>query len=134
MITKAQSDRRIIKRIVFGYSLDNFPGALIIGQHTLQRKLERAGFDVSVSFCPLSDLSADTDILIVAPELVPAACQAAPHSHVQIVEDFINHPAYDELIEQLQSGKEWTAARLADRPAATEEGKIFKYRGYERID
>ncbi len=132
-MTAAPSSPRRLRRIAFGYTLDNFPGALIVGQHQLTRKLERAGFDVAVSFCPLNDLPADTDILIVAPELVPAACQAAPHSHVQIVENFINHPAYDELIEQLQAGKEWMAARLADRPV-TEGGKILHYRGYERID
>ncbi len=124
---------RILKRIVFGYSADCFPGQLIVGHNQLKRKLVRAGFDVTVSMAPLKDLPPDVDILFVPPELAEAARPAASHCQVEVLETFLNHPLYDALIKKLD-GTEWIARRLTDHPPAEESGQIVRYRGYERIE
>ncbi len=124
---------RILKRIVFGYSADCFPGQLIVGHNQLKRKLVRAGFDVTVSMAPLKDLPPDVDILFVPPELAEAARPAASHCQVEVLETFLNHPLYDALLKQLEEGRDWTAAKLEPAPA-DESGQIVRYRGYERIE
>lgn len=124
---------RVLKRIVFGYSVDCFPGTLIIGHNQLKRKLIRAGFDVTVSMAPLKDLPPDVDILFVPPELAEAARQVACHCQVEVLETFLNHPLYDTLINKLD-GTEWVARRLTEHPPEAESGQIVRYRGYERIE
>ena len=125
---------RLIRRIVFGYTVDSFPGMLILGQHQLKRKIERAGFDILVTFLPLDDLPSDTDILFVLPALEQMARRAVPDSIVYVVEDFVNNPEYDQVIEKLLVGTDWTAKQLSDRPPEDEGGEIVRYRGYERLE
>ncbi|MBI1800728.1 MAG: hypothetical protein HYR71_03755 [Chloroflexi bacterium] len=125
---------RPLKRIVFGYTLDGFPGLLIVGYNQLKRKLERARFDIAMSLCPLSDLPAEVDVLFVPAELAEAARQAAPASRIEALDSFMNHPAYNLLIQQLVEGREWTALKRPAEPPSDEEGYIVRYRGYERIE
>lgn len=127
------SNRHVFKRIVFGYSLDFFPGSLLLGHHQLKRMIERAGFDLSVLMSPLSDVPPDTDLLFVVSELEQAARQAAPHARVEVVEDFVNHPAYERLIKELEAGTTIIARKIDERERK-ERAKILHYRGYERLD
>ncbi|MBI5653762.1 MAG: hypothetical protein HZC40_25430 [Chloroflexi bacterium] len=125
---------RSIKRIVFGYTHDFFPGALILGHNQLKRMIARAGFDIAVSFAPLSDLPAPVDILFVPAELAQVARTAAPSSQIQAIENFVNAPAYDQLIQQLNAGIAMRASRLSERVESDAEKNIVRYRGYERIE
>jgi PTS system mannitol-specific IIC component len=123
---------RTLRRIVFAYSLDFFPGSLIIGCNQLRRKVERAGFDVAVSTYPIESLPADADFIFVPAELEIQTRAAAPEAVVEPLETLLNHPAYNRLIEQLEQGTHWTAPHRVDVPEA--EGKTVQYRGYQRID
>jgi len=125
---------RLVKTIVFGYTLDYFPGPLIVGYNQLKRKLQRAGFAVSVRLCPLSDLPSDVSIIFTPLELADQAAQAAPHSRIIALESFLNQPSYNALVEQLKEGREWTAARVSTHARSDDEGQIVNYRGYERIE
>ncbi len=125
---------RVLKRIVFGYSVDSFSGLQIVGYNQFKRMLARAGFDIAVSLAPLNDLAPDVDILFVSPNLAEPARQAAPRSRVEVLENFVNHPIYERMIQQLTDGQEWTAARLSERRSAEDGGEIVRYRGYERIE
>ena len=122
-----------LRRIAFGYTLDAFPGNLIVACHQLKRKLERAGFSVVVATCPLSALPPDTDIVFVPEALAEAARQAAPQCRIEVLDHLLNHPAYNALVAQLAEGGEWSAERLA-APADPDAGEIQTYRGYERVD
>jgi mannitol-specific phosphotransferase system IIBC component len=121
-----------VRRIVFGYDIDFFPGLLIVGCNQLKRKLERAGFDVRVGTFPLDHLPPDTDIIFVPSELDAMARKAAPQCRIESLDSLLNHPAYNQLVEQLERGTEWTAPPLAAH--SDEEGQIMQYRGYQRID
>lgn len=123
---------RCVKRIVFGYTVDCFPGLLIVGCNQLKRKIERAGFDVAVSMEPLTALPTDTDILCVPPELLKAA-QQTTDCRIEVIDHYLNHPTYNTVIAQLKAGHEWTAARRSERMTSADDGEIMTYRGYERI-
>ena len=125
---------RILKRIVFGYTVDFFPGNLILGYNQLKRMLARAQFDVKVNLAPLNDLPPHTNIVFVPPELVETARRAAPSCQIEALASFLNDPHYDALIRQLEEGTEWTAAKIADQTSAEDSGEIVNYRGYERIE
>jgi len=124
---------RLVRRIVFGYTYDAFPGLLIIACSQLKRKLERAGFAVRVETAPLADLPGDTDIVFVPRDLEREARAAAPQCRIEALDDLLNHPSYNVLVDQIADGSEWTAAQTAP-PADPAAGSIQTYRGSLRID
>ena len=126
------SSPRVLRRVVVGYSVDYFPGALIIAHHSLQAKLARAGYAVAVTLAPLHDLPEGVDILLTPPELAEAARAAAPHAVHVSLDSHAHHPFYDQLVAELAAGQVWTAERPAERPAG--QGEVVVYRGYERVD
>ena len=129
----SSGDRPVtVRRIVFGYDIDFFPGLLIVGCNQLKRKIARAGFDVAVGTFPLDGLPPDVDIIFVPSELAAAAQKMAPQCRIESLDSFLNHPAYNRLVEQLGQGVEWTARRKV--PQNDDEGQIVQYRGYQRID
>lgn len=133
-MTVAPPNPRVVRRIAFGYALDFFPGTLILGFNQLKHMLERAGFATTVSMSPLGDLPLDADIILVPRELLEGARKVAPNSRVEGLDSFLDHPIYRRLIGELESGQEWTAARLTQRPSEEGEGQVVRYRGYQRID
>jgi mannitol-specific phosphotransferase system IIBC component len=133
-MTVAPPNPRVVRRIAFGYALDFFPGTLILGFNQLKHMLERAGFAATVSMSPLSDLPLDADIILVPRVLLEGARKVAPNSRVEGLDSFLDHPIYRSLIEELESGQEWTAARLTQHPSEEGEGQVVRYRGYQRID
>ena len=126
------SSPRLLRRVVIGYTVDYFPGSLIIAHHTLQAKLARAGYAVAVTLAPLHDLPEGVDILLTPPQLAEAARAVAPDAVHVSLETFAHHPFYDRLVEELAAGQAWTAARPVERPAG--QGEVVVYRGYERVD
>ena len=124
---------KVIRRIVFGYTVDCFPGPLIVGCNQMKRKVERAGFDIAVSMEPLSELPPETDVLFVPLELAELAQQIAPQCRIEALDNFLNHPLYNALIAQLKEGREWSAAQRTAHVTNEEEGYIATYRGYQRI-
>ncbi len=88
-------------KIAFGFTLDVFPGPLILGYNQVKHKLAEAGVHASVSLTALADLPADVDVVFVPPELAEAARLAAPHAHVEALDNFLNHPGYNALVQDL---------------------------------
>ena len=124
----------LIRRIVFGYTLDNFPGAIVLGHHQLKRMVARAGFAIKVTLAPLTDLPPDTDLLFIPPELESVAHSLLAPERIHIVEEMVNHPSYARLIENLVEGVAITAARRDDPTAAENAGNIITYRGNQRVE
>lgn len=127
------SSPRALRRVVVGYTVDYFPGSLILAHHTLQAKLARAGYAVAVTLAPLHDLpEGGVDILLAPSTLAEEARRAAPDAYHVSLETFAHHPFYDQLLDELAAGRVWTAERISERPAG--QGEIMVYRGYERVD
>ncbi|MFQ5856444.1 MAG: hypothetical protein ACE5LU_12450 [Anaerolineae bacterium] len=123
---------RLVKKIVFGYE-SALPASLVVGAEQLKKKIQRAGLKVSVVYHPLYDLPEDTDVILVAEELAETAQQRAPDAQVIPLKQFVNSPAYGELMTRLLEGVE-LRAETQDATEQTSRPKTVKYRGYHRID
>jgi len=72
---------------------------LIIGYHQFKNKIADAGIQATVRMLPLGDLPPGVDVLFVPRELAAAAALAAPHSRIEVLDTFQNHPVYNSLVE-----------------------------------
>jgi mannitol-specific phosphotransferase system IIBC component len=131
---KARPGPQLLRRIVFGYTVDCFPSQLILGHNRLKRMLERAGYNINVSMCPLDDIPLGADIVFVPKQLEEQAHRTAAHGQVRACEDFVNQPMYDDLIKLLGEGRKWTAPLIVQDSQDDSTGKIKRYRGYEQIE
>lgn len=124
---------RLVKRVVIGYQLPSMPSFLMQGLLLLRNKLARAGFQVEVALCPLSQLSPDTDLLFVPAELVdPARQVVSPEIQViPLTATRAQQPAYNELLARLKAGQELYA--LPIEPSAPADQTTVRYRGYTRL-
>jgi PTS system mannitol-specific IIC component len=73
-------------------------GSSVVGSAVLRRKLEQAGLSVPVEHCALTELPADAQVAICQRSLAERVQQIAPRARVYAVDDYINAPAYDEVI------------------------------------
>src|SRR5205823_2353410 len=64
---------RVVRRVVCSYKLGWLPGDWLQTWRRLDRVFARANLKVKATLAPLEDLPADTDILVVPPELREAA-------------------------------------------------------------
>lgn len=124
---------KLIRKIGFGYALDLMPASLLVGYHQLRKKLEQAGFDIKVALVPLNEMPPDLDLLFVPKELEGKAVKALSSEQILVLDNFVNHPFYSDLVKRLNEGKEICAPR-AEEKRAKEESTIVRYRGYERIE
>jgi PTS system mannitol-specific IIC component len=77
-------------------------GSSVIGAAVLRRKLEQAGFKVPVEHCALSALPPDAQVAVCQRSLSERVRQIAPRARVYAVDDYINAPAYDEVVRSLR--------------------------------
>ena len=127
---------RLIKKAAVAYDLNALPPALIRSYSVLRRKLERAGFRIEVVMRPLSQLPPDVDVLFVADELVESARQILPEARVMLLDlTQVHQPAFDELLQQLNSGQALYALRVeaGDDQADASRRVIVRYRGNEKL-
>ncbi len=95
----APEDSRPRRTIVFGFTLDVFPGLLIVGYNQMKHKVAEAGINARVSMSALGDLPPGVDVLFVPPELEQVARAAAPGARVEVLDNFLNYPGYNTLVE-----------------------------------
>ena len=127
---------RLVKKVAVAYDLNALPLTLIRNFSVLRRKLERAGFKIEVVMRPLTQLPPDVDVLFVPDVLVESARQAMPGARVMpLALTEARPPAFDELLQQLDSGQELYALRVegeSDQPNAPRR-IVVRYRGHERL-
>jgi PTS system mannitol-specific IIC component len=73
-------------------------GSSVVGSAVLRRKLEQAGLNVAVEHCALTELPPDAQLAICQRSLAERVQQIAPRARVYPVDDYINAPAYDEVL------------------------------------
>jgi PTS system mannitol-specific IIC component len=76
-------------------------GSSVMGQSILQRKLSHARLDVHLDHAPLSELPRTAEIVIAHRSLASRIRELAPDARVYAVDQFINSPVYDEVIQDL---------------------------------
>ncbi len=91
-----------INKIIF--ACDAGMGSSAMGASVLRNMVKKAGVDVPVTNSAINNLKDDPQALVVTQvELVERAKQKAPSSEFVTVENFMNSPRYDEVVERMKN-------------------------------
>jgi PTS system mannitol-specific IIC component len=80
-------------------------GSSLIGANQLKKRVKDAGLGIQVIHSPVNQIPADTDVVIAHEGLAARARSAAPNAVVLSFRNFLNNPASDLLVRQLQAGQ-----------------------------
>ncbi|WP_340537334.1 PTS mannitol transporter subunit IICBA [Nocardioides sp. GXZ039] len=87
-----------INRIIF--ACDAGMGSSAMGASVLRKKIKDAGFgEVSVTNLAIANLKDDVDLVVTHEDLTARAEQRTPSAAHVSVENFMNSPRYDEIVE-----------------------------------
>ena len=89
-----------IKNITF--ACDAGMGSSAMGASILKNKIKKANLEVNVTHTSISNLPDNSEIVITHQDLTPRAKEKLPNAHHISVDNFLDSPAYDELIEKLK--------------------------------
>ncbi|WP_422116697.1 PTS sugar transporter subunit IIA [Brachybacterium sp. UNK5269] len=107
-----------IKRIAF--ACDAGMGSSAMGATVLRKKVRAAGFDdIEVTNKAISSLSDEWDVVVTQKELTDRARQRTGSAVHVSVDQFMNSPRYDEVVDLVQQRNSGAAAG-GDAPAAVE--------------
>ncbi|MGJ7036140.1 PTS mannitol transporter subunit IICB [Anoxybacillus eryuanensis] len=90
-----------VKKIVF--ACDAGMGSSAMGASIMRNKVQKAGLDIEVTNTAINQLPADADVVITHQNLTDRAKEKLPNAYHVSVENFLNSPKYDELIEMLKN-------------------------------
>ncbi|MGP4075379.1 PTS mannitol-specific transporter subunit IIBC [Halobacillus sp. K22] len=93
-------DAAKVDKIIF--ACDAGMGSSAMGASLLKNKFKKAGIDINVTNMAINDLPQDVDIVITHKDLTERAKQKVPSAHHVSVDNFLNSPKYDELVEELK--------------------------------
>ncbi|MCY9276174.1 PTS mannitol transporter subunit IICB [Bacillus haynesii] len=89
-----------VGKIIF--ACDAGMGSSAMGASILKNKVKKAELDIDVSNTSINNLPEDADIVITHKDLTERAKAKLPNARHISVENFLNSPKYDELINQLK--------------------------------
>jgi mannitol PTS system EIICBA or EIICB component len=89
-----------VKSIIF--ACDAGMGSSAMGAGILRNKVKKADLDIAVSNMAINNLPADAKVVITHKDLTERAQKKVPTAYHISVENFLNSPKYDELLEKLQ--------------------------------
>jgi mannitol PTS system EIICBA or EIICB component len=99
-----------IQRIVF--ACDAGMGSSAMGASVLRNKIKKAGFtDVDVQNVAIANLTDDVDLIVTHQDLTPRAQTMSPSAQHVSVDNFMNSPQYDAIVEQLKTTNTQRASR-----------------------
>jgi PTS system mannitol-specific IIC component len=92
---------QLVSNIVF--ACDAGMGSSAMGASVLRNKLKKAGVEgVTVTNQAIANLKGDADLVITHKDLTDRARQKSPNSQHVSVDNFMNSPKYDEVVDQVQ--------------------------------
>lgn len=98
---EARSRRAPIHHIVF--ACDAGMGSSAMGASVLRNKIKKAGFDdVTVVNVAIANLTDDVDLIVTHQDLTPRAETMAPSAQHVSVDNFLNSPKYDAIVDELR--------------------------------
>ncbi|SDN85128.1 PTS mannitol transporter subunit IICB [Alkalicoccus daliensis] len=89
-----------VRRIIF--ACDAGMGSSAMGASIMRDKIKKAGLDIDVKNTSISNLPEDADIVITHKDLTPRAQEKRPDADHISVENFLNSPKYEQLVERLK--------------------------------
>ncbi|MEQ7683315.1 PTS mannitol transporter subunit IICB [Bacillus velezensis] len=90
-----------VSRIIF--ACDAGMGSSAMGASILRNKVKKADLDIDVTNTSINNLPNDADIVITHKDLTDRAKAKLPQAVHISVDNFLNSPKYDELIEKLKN-------------------------------
>lgn len=84
------------------FACDAGMGSSAMGAGILRNKVKKAGLDTKVSNMAIANLPKDAKLVITHKDLTDRARKQVPTAHHISVENFLNSPKYDELMDQLK--------------------------------
>src|SRR5699024_5512724 len=112
-----------IEKIIF--ACDAGMGSSAMGASLLKKKFQKADLDIFVTNTAINDIPADADIVITHKDLTDRAKAKIPDAEHISVENFLNSPKYDELVNRLTE-EEPEAATEAPTSAESPNADINK--------
>src|SRR5699024_7416849 len=112
-----------IEKIIF--ACDAGMGSSAMGASLLKKKFQKADLDIFVTNTAINDIPADADIVITHKDLTDRAKAKIPDAEHISVENFLNSPKYDELVNRLTE-EEPEAATEAPTSAESPKADINK--------
>src|SRR5699024_9165438 len=115
-----------VEKIIF--ACDAGMGYSAMGASLLKKKFKKADLDIFVTNTAINDIPADADIVITHKDLTDRAKAKIPDAEHISVENFLNSPKYDELVNRLTEDDTAVAtesATPAESPKADVEKVIF---------
>ncbi len=95
-------DTRVITNVVF--ACDAGMGSSAMGASVLRNKIKKAGIEgVNVKNVSIANLDATPDLIVTHQDLTDRAKQKSPDAIHVSVENFMNSPRYDEVVERLSN-------------------------------
>jgi len=98
--TSAVKDRSEVNKVIF--ACDAGMGSSAMGASLLKKKLKDADIDVYVNNSAIKAIPDDADIVITHKDLTDQAREKVPNAEHISVENFLNSPKYNELVERLK--------------------------------
>ncbi|MDP4086481.1 MAG: PTS mannitol transporter subunit IICB [Bacillota bacterium] len=98
VLTQATAGK--VNKVVF--ACDAGMGSSAMGASILRNKMKKAGLDITVINTAINNLPIDADIVVTHQDLTDRAIAKLPQATHVSVENFLNSPKYDELVESLK--------------------------------
>lgn len=93
-------DSKSVENVIF--ACDAGMGSSAMGASLLKNKFKEAGIDIFVTNKAINDIPDNADIVITHKDLTDRAKAKAPKAEHISVDNFLNSPKYDELVERLK--------------------------------
>ncbi|GAA1346763.1 PTS mannitol transporter subunit IICBA [Falsarthrobacter nasiphocae] len=107
-----------INRIVF--ACDAGMGSSAMGASVLRNKIKAAGHpEVSVTNSAIANLKDEWDLVVVHQDLADRAASRVPSARLVTVDNFMNSPRYDEIVETVDAQSGAGTETQASAPAAS---------------
>lgn len=91
------------------YACDAGLGSSAMGASILQKKMKKAGMNhISVFHLSISNLPVEADIIVTHESLEERVREKQPNTHCIAITDYLNDPAYGELVNKLVESGEKT--------------------------
>lgn len=91
---------KAVNKVVF--ACDAGMGSSAMGASTLRKKFKDAGLDISVVNTAINEIPADADIVVTHKNLTERAKLKVPQAEHISIENFLNSPEYDRLVQRLK--------------------------------
>ena len=94
--------KTLVRNIVF--ACDAGMGSSAMGASVLRNKIKKAGIDdVKVTNQSIANLTGDADLVITHQDLTDRAREKSPNSQHISVDNFMNSPKYDDVVEMVKN-------------------------------